>query len=64
MTTANVTLHLNDYISSRLGSIVWDKHKLEQYLENLIKQDLLLVEINESKATWINNLTDLSDLDN
>lgn len=34
------------------------------YLLNLIKEDMLLSEINESKKSWVNNLNSLTDLDN
>jgi len=33
------------------------------YLSKLIKEDMLLNEISDSKKSWINTLDDLSDLD-
>ena len=37
---------------------------VNSYLSKLIKEDMLLSEINESKKSWINKLNSIDDLDN
>jgi hypothetical protein len=46
-----------NYINSRNKNTSW-------YLSNLIKEDMLLNDINESKNSGINKLNSLRDLDN
>ena len=48
---------LIDYISSK-------KMDINNYLKKLIKEDILLNEIKDSKKSWIIKMNSLDDLDN
>ena len=50
----NSTIH---FISTRHRDV-------NSYLSKLIKEDMLLSEINKSKKSWVNNLNSIDDLDN
>ena len=54
--TLNFENNLIDYISDK-------KININNYLEKLIKEDMLLSEINDSKKSGINSLNSLNDLD-
>lgn len=59
MTTLTIEVDNNaiKYISN--------KHRdINAYLWKLIKEDMLLNEINDSKKSWINTLNSLDNLDN
>ena len=59
MTTLTLKFENNliDYISEKQLDVNF-------YLEKLIKEDMFLNEINESKKSGVNKLNSLSDLDN
>jgi len=59
MTTLTLKFENNliDYISEKQLDV-------NLYLEKLIKEDMLLNKINESKKSGVNKLNSLSDLDN
>jgi len=51
-------------IDNKAINFIATKHSnINSYLSKLIKEDMLLTEINESKSSWINNLEFLDDLD-
>lgn len=58
MTTLTVKFEskLIDYISDK-------KININNYLEKLIKEDILLSEIKDSKKSWIVKMNSLDDLD-
>jgi len=46
-------------------NFITSKHRdVNSYLSRLIKEDMLLSEINESKNSWTNILNSIDDLDN
>ena len=50
--------------NSTINFISTRHRNTKSYLSKLIKEDMLLSEINESKKSWINNLNSFDDLDN
>lgn len=50
--------------NSTINFISTRHRDVNSYLSKLIKEDMLLSEINESKKSWVNNLNSVDDLDN
>ena len=50
--------------NSTINFISTRHRDVNSYLSKLIKEDMLLSEIKESKKSWVNNLNSVNDLDN
>ena len=50
--------------NSTINFISTKNRDVNSYLTKLIKEDMLLDEINESKNSWIKKINSLNDLDN